>query len=530
MYLTKPRKFLTGVGAVCLTVALAVTLPGAQTSGISGTWLNVRSSPFSGEMVTVYELQAVDGKLGGVVRLPFWFGDAQIVDGEVQGNQFGFTVEVYNRGKIERYAVKGALAGDELTIEPAAGGPPLQGGVQPGTFFSRAVTARRGTAPRRAPPLDYRTLRMIELPPRRPVADNGLARTPPMGWNSWNRFKTKINDQLVRETADDMVASGMRDAGYTYIVIDDGWEGSRDANGVLQPNANFPNMKALADYVHSKGLKLGIYSSPGPRTCQGFEGSYGHEEIDAKTWAAWGIDYLKYDWCSAYEVWRDDQMPQVYQRMGEALAKAGRPIVYAVCQYGLFNVQEWASGVGGNLWRTTFDINDTWQRVESIGFSQSELATYAGPGHWNDPDMLEVGNGGMTDAEYRAHFSLWALLAAPLLAGNDVRAMTPATRAILLNKEVIAVDQDRLGRAGARVGPAGSTEVWLRPLEGNAYAIGLFNRSATEAEVTVRWVDLKLRGPLKVRDLWAHADRGTFADGFSARVAPHGVVMIRLSR
>lgn len=394
------------------------------------------------------------------------------------------------------------------------------------------MIARRGTPTPsyRAPSVDYKTLEKVELPGLRDVPYNGLAKTPPMGWNSWNKFRTKIDDKTIREIADALVASGMKDAGYQYINIDDGWEWKRNQEGVLLANPNFPDMKALAAYVHGKGLKLGIYSSPGPRTCGGFEGSYGHEEIDAKTWADWGIDYLKYDWCSASRIWKDGDMNAAYQKMAEAIRKTGRPIVFSLCQYGRANVQQWGPNVSGNLWRTTGDIRDQWQSMDRIGFSQGELAAYAAPGRWNDPDMLEVGNGGMTPIEYRTHFSLWALLAAPLIAGNDLRSMTPETKEILTNKEVIAVDQDKLGKGGYAVSKKGTVEVWAKPLDHGAFAVGLFNRGEAEADASVKWEELKLNGKLKVRDLWAHADRGSVADGFSAKVAPHGVVMIRVSK
>lgn len=398
-------------------------------------------------------------------------------------------------------------------------------------MLSGPLVARRGTPTPsfRAPSVDYKILPKVELPALKNVPYNGLAKTPPMGWNSWNKFRTKIDDKTVREIADVIASSGMKDAGYIYINIDDGWQWKRDEKGVLQPNPGFPDMKALSDYVHSKGLKLGIYSSPGPRTCGGFEGSYGHEEIDAKTWAGWGIDYLKYDWCSASRIWKDEDMQAAYQKMGEALQNTRRPIVYSLCQYGRAKVQEWGPKTGGNLWRTTRDIRDQWQSMAEIGFSQSELAPYAKPGNWNDPDMLEVGNGGMSPAEYRTHFSLWAMIAAPLIAGNDVRAMTPEIRDILLNKEVIAVDQDKLGKGGYRLSQNGETEVWAKPLESNAYAFALFNRGAADTDVSIKWSDVKLSGSPKVRDLWAHADRGKVAGSFTAKVPSHGVVMVRVS-
>ncbi|HZT34151.1 MAG TPA: glycoside hydrolase family 27 protein [Bryobacteraceae bacterium] len=357
---------------------------------------------------------------------------------------------------------------------------------------------------------------------------NGLAQTPPMGWNSWNHFHRNIDDKTVREIADAMVSSGMKDAGYVYVNIDDTWEGKRDAQGNIQSNEKFPDMKALADYVHAKGLKLGIYSSPGPLTCAKFEGSYQHEEQDARTYAAWGIDYLKYDWCSAAKVYQESDMPRVYKLMGDALRATGRPIVYSLCQYGRAKVWEWGPSVGGNLWRTTGDINDTWKRMADIGFNQNGLQKYAGPGHWNDPDMLEIGNGGMTDVEYRAHMSLWCLLAAPLLAGNDLRQMSKETVEILTNREVIAVDQDKLGKQGYRVSQEGPVEVWAKPLEVGEWAVGLFNRGPESARVTVRWKDLGLSGKHRVRDLWAHRDRGSHKDEFWYHVPAHGVVMVRV--
>jgi alpha-galactosidase len=354
------------------------------------------------------------------------------------------------------------------------------------------------------------------------------AKTPPMGWNSWNHFAEKITDAIVRQQADAMVSSGMRDAGYTYINIDDTWEAGRDADGRILTNEKFPDMKALADYVHSKGLKLGIYSSPGPKTCAGYEGTFGHEAQDARTYAAWGIDYLKYDWCSARKQGLDPVMQQTYRKMHDALQATGRPIVYSLCQYGDQQVWRWGASVGGNLWRTTGDIEDRWESMATIGFGQNGLEKYAGPGHWNDPDMLEVGNGGMNNEEYKTHFSLWAMLAAPLLAGNDLTKMTPETIAILTNKEVIAVDQDPAGKQGYRVAQEGPFEVWMRPLADGSKAVGLFNRFHAPAAMTVRFADIGVKGPAAVRDLWAHQDLGTFTDAFSATVPRHGVVLVRV--
>jgi len=369
----------------------------------------------------------------------------------------------------------------------------------------------------------------IELPARHPVADNGLARTPPMGWNSWNRFAGRVDDAAVRAMADAIAGNGMREAGYLYVNIDDTWEGERDAQGNITANRKFPDMKALADYVHAKGLRLGIYSSPGPNTCAGYEGSYGHEAQDARTWAAWGIDYVKYDWCGARNLYADAEMPAVYQKMGEALQATGRPIVYSLCQYGRLDVWRWGAEVGGNLWRTTGDIRDAWASMSRIGFAQDSLAPFARPGHWNDPDMLEIGNGGMSEDEYRTHMSLWSILAAPLLAGNDLRTMSPAILAILTNREVIAVDQDPGGRQGRRAGGSGEQEIWTRPLAGGDVAVALFNRGDVAAPMTARWAELGLSAaPARVRDLWAHADVPA-ASAYTATVPAHGVVMLRLS-
>ncbi len=351
-----------------------------------------------------------------------------------------------------------------------------------------------------------------------------------MGWNSWNLFAGKIDDQTVRTMADALVTSGMKDAGYIYLTIDDTWEGVRDAQGNLQPNHKFPDMKALADYVHSKGLKLGIYSSPGPRTCEGYPASYGHEDQDAKSFASWGVDYLKYDWCSAEYVYKNEQLQPVYQKMGEALVKSGRPIVFSLCEYGFGGVEKWGGGVGGNLWRTTDDIRDEWASMMFNIESQVPTAPYAGPGHWNDPDMLEIGNGHMTDEEYRTHMSLWALTAAPLLAGNDVRNMSDATKAILLNKEVIGVDQDALGKQGSRFMKHPGKQIWSKELSGGDWAVCFFNDSDEAVQLRIDWAHLSfLKGAYRVRDVWQKKDLGRNEGEFRAPLPSHDVVLLRLT-
>jgi len=362
--------------------------------------------------------------------------------------------------------------------------------------------------------------------PARPL-DNKLARTPPMGWNSWNHFGCDVSAQLIRETADAMAKSGMRDAGYQYLVIDDCWQVARDAAGrLVADSVRFPGgMKSLAEYVHSKGLKFGLYTDAGRQTCQRRPGTYGSEEIDARTFAEWGVDYVKEDWCNSEGL----DGPTQYAKFRDALAKAGRPIVFSICEWGSNRPWEWGPRTG-NLWRTTGDIGDRWASMIALLDLNAQYALAASPGAWNDPDMLEVGNGGMTDDEYRAHFSLWALMAAPLMAGNDVRTMAASTRDILLNKEVVAVDQDSLGVQGMLVQePAPDLQVWAKPLGDGSRAVVLFNRSALQTVITASWRALGIRGPARVRDLWTHADLGTFPARFMAPVPAHGVVMVRIT-
>jgi alpha-galactosidase len=363
--------------------------------------------------------------------------------------------------------------------------------------------------------------------------DNGLARTPPIGWNSWNKFGCKVSEELVRGAADSIVRTGMKDAGYEYVVIDDCWQVSRDAQGNIVPDATrFPSgMKAVGDYIHSKGLKFGIYSDAGRGTCQNRPGSRGYEYQDARQYAAWGVDYLKYDWCNHGT--QDSQSS--YETMRDALAKSGRPIVFSICEWGSTKPWLWAGPVG-NLWRSTGDIIDKWDGHEKWGGNgvvqildlQDGIESYAGPGHWNDPDMLEVGNGGMTTTEYRSHFSLWCLMAAPLMAGNDLEHMSDDTRAILTNKELIAVDQDPLGIQAKRVKKAGGLEVWVKQMSDGSRAVGLLNRSGVEAEIAVNWTELGYPEHFKaaVRDLWEHASVGSHKGSYSAKVPSHGVVVL----
>jgi alpha-galactosidase len=368
------------------------------------------------------------------------------------------------------------------------------------------------------------------------------AATPPMGWNSWNYFAEKVDDKGVRAAADQIVSTGMKEAGYTYVNIDDTWEGERDASGVLHTNSKFPDMKALADYVHSKGLKIGLYSSPGPKTCAGYEGSLGHEEQDAQLYASWGIDYLKYDLCSFISEVMEKQAPNdmaaqmrlmqaAYAKMDKALKATGRPIVFSLCQYGWDAPWEWAHSVGGNLWRTTGDVSPDWDRIAVIGFGQAGLESYSGPGHWNDPDMLEVGNGKLTLAENRSHFSLWAMLAAPLLAGNDLPNMKPEIHDILTNRDVIAIDQDRQGKQGTRAYAEGEVEVWTRHLAGGALAVAVINCADNSRFAThpfhLSLSKLGLQGPQKGKDLWT-GKAVELKDGQPLELPTHDVLLVRI--
>jgi alpha-galactosidase len=373
------------------------------------------------------------------------------------------------------------------------------------------------------------------------VVSDTLALTPPLGWNSWNCFAGNVDDAKIRMAADAMVSSGLIEHGWTYINIDDTWEGQRDAAGNIQPNAKFPDMKALADYVHGKGLKIGLYSSPGPKTCAGYEASWKHEEQDAAQYAGWEYDYLKYDWCSYGNV-VDKSLPPLaqdmkpYQVMNAALREQNRDIVFSLCQYGMGDVWEWGASVGGNCWRTTGDIRDAWSSLSNNGFTSAGHEKYAGPGHWNDPDMLVIGNLGwgnvrpchLTPSEQYTHISLWCLLDSPLLIGCDMSALDDFTKGLLSNDEVLEVNQDELGRQAGRIAKSGQVEIWAKDMADGSKAVGLFNRGPEAAQVTATWSDLGLVGRRRVRDLWRQSDLGEFEGSFSGTVSRHGVLLVRV--
>ncbi len=388
------------------------------------------------------------------------------------------------------------------------------------------VKNARGTAQRK--------LRLI-------FGEEKLALTPPMGWNSWNCWAGAVDAQKIRLSTDAMLASGLAAHGFQYINIDDCWQGNRREDGEIKPNDKFGDLKALADYVHSKGLKIGLYSSPGPKTCAGFEGSWKHEMQDAKTYAAWGFDYLKHDWCS-YGIIETGNTLEGYQKpyraMKEALRNSGRDIVYSLCQYGMGEVWKWGAEVDGNLWRTTGDIEDSWSSLHGIYEAQAGHEKYAGPGRWNDPDMLIVGKVGwgnphpsrLTPNEQVLHISMWSLLASPLLIGCDLNALDPLTLALLSNDEVLDLDQDPLGRAASRLQNEDGREIWARDLYDGTVAVGLVNSGEENQKIMVRWSLLGRKSNQPVRDLWLHQNLGTFSDGYFVEVPAHGAVLLKVGK
>jgi alpha-galactosidase len=380
---------------------------------------------------------------------------------------------------------------------------------------------------------------------------DGLAMTPPMGWNSWNTFQTNINEQLVKDIADVMVSSGMKDAGYRYVVLDDGWMSmERDAKtgDLLADPKKFPHgMKAISDYVHSKGLKFGLYNCAGTKTCAGYPGTRGYEYQDARLYASWDVDYLKFDWCYADGI----NAKEAYTTMSKALKTAGRPIVFSLCEWGTNKPWEWAAPVG-HLWRTTGDIYpqydsthkiDNWTAlsVMKIVDLQNGLRKYAGPGHWNDPDMLEVGNG-LTPAEDRTHFSMWCMLAAPLIAGNDMRKMNAETKTILTNNEVIGINQDPLGVEALKYRNTDSLLIWCKPLQNDNWAVCFLNRSLKPKQIEFDWQNEIVNDTLskrdlnsktttyKLRDVWQNKEMGDTRQPLKATIAPHDVLVIRLTK
>jgi len=384
------------------------------------------------------------------------------------------------------------------------------------------------------------------------VVGDEICLTPPMGWNSWNCWGCSVTEEHIRASARAMVDKGLINHGWTYINIDDCWMikpgddpvvggKARDDNGMPRSNKKFPDMKALTDYIHSLGLKAGIYTSPGPYTCQEFVGSYGYEAQDAKQFAEWGFDYLKYDWCYYSKIAKDrslNELKKPYLIMRDELLKQKRDIVYSLCQYGMGEVWKWGEEVGGNCWRTTGDIIDTWGSMSSIGFSQGKCSPYAKPGHWNDPDMLVVGNVGwgenlhpsrLTPDEQYTHISLWCLLCAPLLIGCPIEQLDDFTLNLLTNDEVLEINQDPLGDQANPLVVEEEFQVWAKQMEDGSLAVGLFNMDGYEHNIIkIEWSQLGIKGRHRVRDLWRQKDLGIFNNHFEAKVPPHGVVLVRM--
>jgi len=370
------------------------------------------------------------------------------------------------------------------------------------------------------------------------VVGDKLALTPPMGWNSWMDQRQLVGDDDIRAMADAMVATGLINYGWTYINIDDGWVGKRNPHtGEIQPNERFPDMKALCDYVHSKGLKIGIYTDAGPKTCGRYEGSEGHEQQDVLTYAKWGFDYMKVDWCHC----KGKDARAAYKKFGDALKDCSRDIVFSICNWGEQNPWEWGAEVGGQAWRTTPDVTDTWKSSSKIGFGQADLAKFARPGHWNDPDLLVIGmnNSGtkgrrlhpprMNQDERRTYFSLWCLLSAPLMLSFDLYQLDDFLLSMLTNEEVLEVNQDTLGDQAKPVAIDGSKEVWAKTMKDGSKAVGLFNRGEKETTVKMKWSDLGVSGKQTVRNLWQRKDIGIFESNFEAKVPRHGVVLVKIN-
>jgi alpha-galactosidase len=498
--------------ALLLIVAVLLAFspkPALARTPFDGVWLFEHAPDYPG--VTMMEVTSKDGQVSGHVATQ-WYGPIPMQNARLIGGELQFEIRNLNDKERATRIWTSAVQSD--------GTVKLSGDIW---YAHVEQTGIRGTQADKK----RRSFRFAELPVGGTIDWDGLAKAPPMGWSSWNKFEDKIDDKTIREIADAMVATGLRDAGYVYVNIDDGWQGVRGPDGEMRPNDRFPDMKALADYLHDRGLKLGIYTSPGPRSCAGYEGSYGHIEQDARTFARWGVDYVKYDLCSGEWFYDDaEKVRLAYYAFGAALKATGRPIIYSLCEYGRFDVGSWGRSVGGQLWRVSGDITDDFQAMARIGFEKRGNPEVSGPGGWNDLDMLEIGNGGMSEDEYRTHMTLWAISAAPLIMGHDVRKSDPATLRLLTNREVIAVDQDPKGVQGKLVRRVDAAEVWTKPLADGSVAIALFNRSGVPATMNLQASDAGFGSLTTVRDLWRGAELspggGTFV------VPPHGTILLKV--
>lgn len=524
-----------------------------------------------GIKMLVLQVKPVDGTRGvsanwADAKFSVTGGAPVAVDIPIEGREI-LTPKPAPAPRINGPSLTGVTPGHDVLYKiPATGTRPITYGatnlpkgliLEPATGIIRGTIAARGRYP---VTFTAKNSAGTASKPFTFVAEGQLSLTPAMGWNSWNAYGRAVSDSLARAAADAMVSKGLIDHGWTYINLDDGWERSaretdplyegpvRAPDGTMLTNKKFPDMKGLGDYIHAKGLKYGIYSGPGPTTCQRLEASWQHELQDFQTYAKWGVDYLKYDWCGFSSVLAagetNQQLPVLkrpYQDARSALNKVARDIIFSICQYGWGNVWEWGAekGIEGNSWRTTGDITDTWESMAGIGFRQVGNSKYASPGHWNDPDMLVIGKVGwgprlrdshLTPNEQYVHISLWTLLASPLLLGNDLTQMDDFEVNLVTNDEVLAVHQDPLGKPADRVSKKDEVEVWSRPLADGSLAVGLFNRDEMDMKVSVTWNELGVTGKQKVRDLWRQKDLGTFDNEFSSVVPRHGTVFVKIAR
>jgi alpha-galactosidase len=402
--------------------------------------------------------------------------------------------------------------------------------VQPPPRPPSPASARPIPEPEAAAPAS-RPATKLPLPELRDLEPNGLAQTPLMGWSSRQKLGSRTDDAAIRQAVEGLVESGLNLIGYDYVEIGDGWQGFRDAQGVLHPNERFPDMKALGDYIHAQGLKFGLTASAAPKSCNGLEGSYGHEEQDARTFAEWGVDYVVYEWCGAEALHpTEGEMRAVFQKMGEALRASGRDIVYGISQKGQFNVEQWAPRTGASLWRTGNELEENWASVGAAGFAQNGKETAVRPGAWNDPGLLQTGNAGMTADGSRMQINLWAVLSAPMMLGNDVRIMTRETVALLSNREVLAINQDKLGRQGKRIAQTADTQVWAKPLADGSLAVAFFNTSLRTTSVAVTWEQLGISGPHLARDLWWRENLGIANDRYVVVLTGGTSMLLKLSK
>jgi alpha-galactosidase len=512
------RRFLRNASAISL---VAAGFGGCGRSGtLTGTWkATIGRLPDGRTLDAFYVLRDENGRLTGHAVHYGW--PFALENARLEGRRFAFD---------ELSSVEGRLEGDRLVFTANYGDDAPYSQVLDPTLLkvpSEERNVRYRFTAVRVPPGSEEIGQALPLPALRDLPYNGLAPTPPMVWGAWYGYTIGITDPMVREVADALVASGLRDAGFDVLNLEVGWTGQRDANGNLTANPKFPDIKATIDYVHSKGLKAGICTGPGPIDCTGFISSHGHEEQDARTWARWGIDYIKHDLCSAMALYRPEQHRALYQKMGEALQKCGRPIIYSLCQYGEADVATWGAKVGGNLWRVAGDIFDTWQSVSRIGFRLPDLAPYAGPGRWNDYDYLMVGQGLLSDDEYRTQMTQWCMLASPLITSVDPRNLKALEKQILLNKPLIAVNQDARGVQARRVAGRGDTEIWMRPVTGG-HAVALYNLGESEATMQLDLAKLGLPQVPRALDLWAHENVKLGRGVLDVRLPRHGSAAFRL--